>query len=414
MTTPTRSPSPRRAARKPTRSVADFYRRNKESIGPALIITVIFHVLLFQGVRHSSLFLVEVHPVSPAPMTVNVAAADTVIPPHLLPPEMRPAPPRLVDVNPLAPSQKPDHMRNTGAADQRAAQPNPEPDARGDMPRMDGESSDSTRIVNAIPRELLPKELRPQPGSELGADTTPEHPAPNGAPKADGQPAAKPKATDGPSDGRKSRPIDGEKPKGAASETTTDNPPSPDTNDAQKPTKNPTKEKQDGEKDGEKQRDPSAEKTAVTPGDVTMTSPNSAANAKPRPRPRATIAGTSGPLAKNMSSAGEAGVLGMDSVFSTMGEYSSRMMETIQAAWWISIERSKVSQRGHVVIEFTLHRDGTVTDVKIIESSTDRRAAYLCKDSIVGRAPFDPWPEDMVGMFGESQTGRITFHYRGM
>jgi outer membrane biosynthesis protein TonB len=402
-----------RPAKKPRRRVARAYPEIVDSFGPAFVLTVLIHLLLFKGASSSGLFVsapakIEIVPTG-NPVSVTTAPKNTPIPANLLPPQMRPTPPKFVEVNPLAPSQKPDHDRNTGAADQRAAQPTPDPTAKGDRPRVKGEEPDSTRIVQAIPRDFIPPDIRPPAGSPLGMPV-PEKPSPDKT--------AKPtKSSEGPSaraDLPKGKPITD---KGTAF-VEKPGPEKPAKADkADQKTDDPSEEKHDGEKSAEKTPDTKSvkpEKTEIARATSVSENPSQSTgkDTPAKPRPRATIAGTSGPLGVSLSGASAAGTLALDSRFSRMGEYASRMYEIIQAAWWVGADRSRINESGTVVIEFTLNKDGSVSGAKIVEKTTSDRAAYLCLDAVTGRAPFDPWPDDMIGMFGDKQEGRLTFHYR--
>jgi hypothetical protein len=90
------------------------------------------------------------------------------IPLALLPEEFRPPKPRLVQVNPDAPADIPPETINTGAANQRAAQPDPVSNERSSMPKFDGELEHSNRITNNTPRPLMPNFAQPVPGVPMG------------------------------------------------------------------------------------------------------------------------------------------------------------------------------------------------------------------------------------------------------
>ena len=412
MPTPTRQSEPSRSERPSPasgrRRAARAIPSGADTLGPAFVLTVLFHLLLFKGVESSALFVTApagtlASGKTPESMPVRIAPENTPVPANLLPPSMRPTPPKFVEINPLAPSLKPDKTNNTGAADQRAAQRDPDPLSASERPRMKGEEPDSTRITQGIPRDFLPEHLKPAPGQPLGKPAPPKP-----------QPEAPAKAADGP-DARPALPAG--KPLAAAGvpfseKTGAAKPDSAATSD-KKPDA-PTPEKRDGAKSGAdtgKAAKPAETKPEAKPA-VSVESAQPAEPA-PRPRPRATLAGTAGPLGISLASAPDRGALdAQNSVFSRMGEYASRMFEIIQANWWAAVDRSRVSERGTVVIEFTLHKDGSVSDARIVSRTTSERAAYLCLDAVTGRAPFDAWPEDMVAMFGEKQEGRLTFHYR--
>ena len=118
-----RTPLPRRPPEKSPRRSPAVYPRKTDTIGPALVVTLLFHILLFQGVKHSGFFVAAPGnpvPETPAqPIAVQTGPTDKPIPANLLPAQMRPSPPRFFEVNPMAPSLRPEKTVNTEAADQR-------------------------------------------------------------------------------------------------------------------------------------------------------------------------------------------------------------------------------------------------------------------------------------------------------
>jgi len=146
----------------------------------------------------------------------------------------------------------------------------------------------------------------------------------------------------------------------------------------------------------------------------------SAAKASPAPvaanpdRPRASVpSGTTGLLLRRPVGVNRAGSIAIDARFSNYGDYTQRMMEAIQSSWWSIIERSRFEgvSRGHVTVSFHLHRDGTVTDAKVLGTEVTRVMTLACKDAVMAPAPYDIWRADMVAMYGEGDTVTINFHY---
>jgi len=146
----------------------------------------------------------------------------------------------------------------------------------------------------------------------------------------------------------------------------------------------------------------------------------SAAKPSPSPvaanpdRPRASApSGTYGLLLRRPVGVNRAGSIAVDARFSNYGDYTQRMMEAIQSSWWSIIERSRFEgvTRGHVAVSFRLHRDGTVTDAKVLATEVTRVMTLACKDAVMAPAPYDIWRADMVAMYGESDTVTINFHY---
>jgi len=292
--------------------------------------------------------------VVPAEPVVLVPARESEkIPEELLPEEFR-SKPQFVPANPNAPVATPKDERNHSVADQRAAQENPDPNSRDRTPTNDGELESSRAIAeNVLPRELLPPEFRAG---------TPELQEPAG--------------------------------KKTSANANVDEP---------------------------------AERTrgadiAVSPagtlarGEDVPANETPEENARPEPAPRPQILPPPGLKSITMRSntaVSELGSCSLDAKFSEYGDYTQRMLEAIQAAWYTAAHRSALVQpRAVVIVEFTLNSDGTVDDARIVFSSASEPAAYACLDAVQSRAPFDPWRADMVAIVGaEKDTTRISFHY---
>lgn len=154
--------------------------------------------------------------------------------------------------------------------------------------------------------------------------------------------------------------------------------------------------------------------TVPKPGPGQKVAPPPAPAAANPERPRASApAGTAGLLLRRPVGVSRAGSLAIDARFSNYGDYTQRMMEAVQSSWWSIIERSRFEgvTRGRVTVSFRLHRDGTVTDAKVLATEVTRVMTLACKDAVMAPAPYDIWRADMVAMYGESDTVTINFHY---
>ncbi len=132
-----------------------------------------------------------------------------------------------------------------------------------------------------------------------------------------------------------------------------------------------------------------------------------------RPRARVAPAGTAGLLLRNNVGVNRVGKVAVDARFSNYGDYAQRMMEAIQSTWWDLLFRARMEhyQPGVVVVRFKLHRDGTISDLAVVESGVATMPTFACKDAISACAPFDAWRPDMVAQFGEVDVVTIRFIY---
>lgn len=318
----------------------------------AILLTLLAHALIYKAAPQTLTVLARtVVPPDPVVLLKNEEAEK--IPQELLPEEFRKKP-KFVPVNPTAPIATPKDESYFSAADQRAAQENPDPDSQERLPTNDGELTDSRAVsASALPRELLPPELR----TPIPPTNVPE-PSPT-LKQAKGAEGEKISAPDIPVDS------------GSL-------------------------------KKGE---------------DLAASGNGEGEDAVPDPAPRPIVAPPPGLKTITMRSntaVNEIGACSIDAKYSEFGDYTQRMLEAIQAAWYIGVERTAIVQtQAVVVIEFTLNSDGTVDNAHIVYSNASMPASYACLDAVESRAPFDPWREDMRAFVGKDfETSRISFHYR--
>lgn len=333
---------------------AAYRHISRKRLLAAAALTAIIHAIAYFTAPETLAILIEI---SPAPRVELVEPEAIDVPEALLPEEFRKKnQPRFVPVNPEAPRATPQETDNHSAANQRAAQENPDPATHSRTPTHDGELEDSRGISqNVLPRELLPPEMRTLKTAPARDKNVP-------ADEKSGVPVSE--SEDGTISRGKTAKID---------EHTT--------------------EDAGGERagDGEIQEtpDPQARPSiAPPPGLKTLT------------------------MRSNMAT-NEIGAVSLDAKYSEFGDYTQRMLEAIQAAWYITVERSEIRHRhGSVSVQFTLRSDGTIKEAKILDSTAAEAAAYACLDAVESRAPFEVWGEEMIALFGEEQTSTIRFYYR--
>lgn len=334
---------------------AAYRRISPVRIGAAIGLAIFLHVLLVLMAPETLIFLERF---SPKPQSVSLVEPEkVVIPEALLPEEFRKKQkPEFVPVNPNAPEKTPPETNNHSAIDQRVAQENPDPTTRSRKPTHDGESENSAGIVeNVLPRELLPESMR----------TTRVAPAQE-------KNVAPPKKENVSADEHVNKNIGVNAPKSEAG-------------------------------------------TIARGERIGNSPPEKSANAIPDPQERPQITPPPGLKLLTMKSntaTNEIGSVSLDAKFSEFGEYTQRMLEAIQAAWYVTCERSAVHARGSVVVSFTLCADGSIKSSKVLQSSASELATYACRDAIESRAPYEAWGEKMIRLFGEEQTTTLTFYYR--
>lgn len=169
---------------------------------------------------------------------------------------------------------------------------------------------------------------------------------------------------------------------------------------------------------------------AETPGALTMAKPaeterkTEGTGERPRPRtlaeararqapePRLTTAGEKARAAGGTRRRGIATTL--DAIGSPMGVYDAQVVAAIQERWFTLLDqRNYASDRsGKVVLEFKLHYDGRVTDLKVVQHTVDELLSLLCQKAVLDPAPYARWPAEMRRLVnGDFREVRFTFFY---
>jgi hypothetical protein len=151
-------------------------------------------------------------------------------------------------------------------------------------------------------------------------------------------------------------------------------------------------------------------------GQAQMTTPPQAADQPtptPRPRQRVERDTSFGPIKENRQGAIQVGRLAFDAQYSEFGDYWRRVAEIIEARWRNLVYNTKSIPFGgyRVVVEFSITRQGQVTDVNVSFSSAGKLAETISVDSIVGEAPFFEWTPEMIVKMGEKAQCAIHFYY---
>jgi len=298
---------------------------------------------------------------------------------------------RYVEANPDAPENEPDRSDQYSFRAQQAADESPLTDP-ANQPAVDGEV-DSMKIVpgqqqqaEPLPPGLYSPNVRPgegegteggQPGAQVLPQVTPPQPQP--VPDFMQQ---KPLATEGPGS-RLEPPV--EPPVDAAAVAPVE------PIQVYRPPQAVTAEVQTGDGNG------------------------GAAQARPMPRTRPRLAPEliTGPLLQSEGSARLRGALALDATFSEFGEYEQQFYAAIQAGWYQEIDFFQpIDTAARVQVRFRIQADGTVDQVKAVQSNASKIATVICETAITKRSPFRPWTQEMVQVFGQERWIHVVFHYR--
>jgi len=115
--------------------------------------------------------------------------------------------------------------------------------------------------------------------------------------------------------------------------------------------------------------------------------------------------------AEQEGGAARVGRLAFDAVGTPFGMYDAKFIAAVQEQWHTSLRNRSVAP-GRVVIDFRLHDDGRITNLRVAEKNVDDLLSYLCEQSILAPAPFERWPKSMRESIGAPHRDvRFTFHY---
>ena len=103
------------------------------------------------------------------------------------------------------------------------------------------------------------------------------------------------------------------------------------------------------------------------------------------------------------------GPLSFESDWFNWGDYAEGMVSRIRVNWYSNMPHLiQTGLKGVVTIRFTIHRDGTITDVTILQSSGIPPYDFAAKKGIELSSPLNPLPKDFP-----NETERVTamFYY---
>jgi hypothetical protein len=107
------------------------------------------------------------------------------------------------------------------------------------------------------------------------------------------------------------------------------------------------------------------------------------------------------------------GQVSLDAKATPFGAYDAAIIASIQQRWFDILDEGGSSTRsGRVGVEFRLHYDGRITDVRVVEQDVGELLTLFCRRAISDPAPFAPWPNEMRQMVGRDYRDvRFTFYY---
>lgn len=106
-------------------------------------------------------------------------------------------------------------------------------------------------------------------------------------------------------------------------------------------------------------------------------------------------------------------IASLDAMATQFGAYDQALIGAIQQRWNDLLDERRTGfSPGRVVVQFELKFDGTVSDVKVLETSVDQIMTYLCQKAIQDPSPYERWPTDMRRLNnGDTRLLKFAFYY---
>lgn len=305
-----------------------------------------------------------------------------------------------VDVDPAQASEPPKDTKFYSVVSTRAA--NPDAKIQSNVPKMDGKQEQFAKVTE-VTKPLPPAEPPPTPSPK--APTPPPEAKP--APEAKPQPpppapqAAPPKKVEP----QPLQPAPTPTPKPAGDTLPQPKPPAPPApvQVAKAPTTPPSA--------AIPTLNPSTAKPAPPP------EPGEAETKISRPRTikealaRRAESSLVGEKMKQDGGVSRLGISALDARGMAFGAYDAAVIQAIQQRWYSLLE-SRPTPRGKVVVEFRMHFDGRVTDVKVNDADVGELYSLFCQKAIQDPAPYPRWPSDMRRqMQADHRDVRFSFFY---
>ncbi len=95
------------------------------------------------------------------------------------------------------------------------------------------------------------------------------------------------------------------------------------------------------------------------------------------------------------------------------GDYDAAIIAAVSKRWYDILDSTSTPTRpGKVVLEFRLHSDGRVSELKVLESDVGDALALYCQKAISDPSPYAPWPNEMRRMIAKDyRLITFTFYY---
>jgi outer membrane biosynthesis protein TonB len=135
-----------------------------------------------------------------------------------------------------------------------------------------------------------------------------------------------------------------------------------------------------------------------------------------RPRTLAEAMARSGTLGEKARQNGGVNNISMRSALdvagSPIGAYDAEFVAAVKARWYQLLESHGANAPGKVVVEFRMHPDGRITDIKVTQNEVTEVLSEICVQAILDPAPYPAWPRQMrLDIPADFRDVQFTFFY---
>jgi hypothetical protein len=174
-------------------------------------------------------------------------------------------------------------------------------------------------------------------------------------------------------------------------------------------------------------------KPAYTPGDLTVAKPADKAQVKngtsesgagtgavteaPRQRPLNLAqardqAGAPSPTSRQAGGVNHLSAeSSVDAAKTVYGDYDRDFIDAVQARWDELLKGRQDAAAGKVVLDFNLHADGRISDMKMQFSDVSDLLSLICQQAVLDPSLYKPWPSKMRAVIADPRQIRFTFYY---
>jgi hypothetical protein len=101
----------------------------------------------------------------------------------------------------------------------------------------------------------------------------------------------------------------------------------------------------------------------------------------------------------------------VDAVRTSYGDYDRDFIDAVQVRWDYLLKNRQDEVAGKVVLEFNLHADGRISDMKMRYTDVGEVLSLICQQAVLDPAPYKPWPAKMREVISDPRPIRFTFYY---